>query len=141
MQIIISKAEEAAESLPAGLKGHPDSSAFDYPAAKHIRDILAQTSDKSLFGGLLGPASVWDKIVRAYEKDSEHPRQPCSESEMPQSRHRHCLDVMRCGQLIISPPAQISFWESVPSSWLGMWIMRSLSTSAKRASTNSSSRT
>ena len=74
MQIIISKAEEAAKSLPASLRGQPDTSALDYPATKDIRDTLAQTSDKSLFGGLLGPASVWDKIVRAYEKDSEQLR-------------------------------------------------------------------
>jgi hypothetical protein len=40
---------------------------LDYFAAVAIRDALAARGERTLFGGLAGPAAVWDKIVRAYE--------------------------------------------------------------------------
>ena len=43
----------------------------NYFAAKEIRDKLAGSADKNLFGGLKGSAGAWDKIVKAYEKQSE----------------------------------------------------------------------
>lgn len=71
MQGIQLKAGEAAQSLPARLKSEDESSAVGYLLAKHIRQTLAESSERNLFGALTGPASVWDKIVRAYEKESE----------------------------------------------------------------------
>lgn len=41
---------------------------MSYFAAKEIRDKLAGSADKSLFGNLKGSAGSWDKIVKAYEK-------------------------------------------------------------------------
>lgn len=38
---------------------------------KRIRDTLAETSEKTFFGNLTGTAGLWDKVLRAYEKDSE----------------------------------------------------------------------
>lgn len=50
-----------------------DETALDYSTAVSNRDTLAKTSEKTLFGGLTGQAGLWDKIVRAYEQDSESP--------------------------------------------------------------------
>lgn len=44
--------------------------AISYFKAREIRDKLAGSADKSLFGNLKGSAGTWDKIVRAYEKQS-----------------------------------------------------------------------
>ncbi|KAL3135422.1 hypothetical protein ABBQ32_007603 [Trebouxia sp. C0010 RCD-2024] len=44
---------------------------MSYFAAKAIRDKLAGSADKTLFGGLKGSAGSWDKIVKAYEKQSK----------------------------------------------------------------------
>ncbi|KAG2493959.1 hypothetical protein HYH03_007889 [Edaphochlamys debaryana] len=41
---------------------------MDYLRAVEIRDKLASTAERGLFGGLSGPAGTWDKIVKAYEK-------------------------------------------------------------------------
>ena len=38
---------------------------------KHIRDTLAETAEKTFFGNLTGTAGLWDKVLRAYEKDSK----------------------------------------------------------------------
>ncbi len=73
MQGIQLKAGKAAQSLPARLKSEDESSAIDYLLAKHICGTLVESSERNLFGALTGPASVWDKIVRAYEKESECP--------------------------------------------------------------------
>ena len=43
---------------------------MSYFAAKEIRDKLAGSADKSLFGTLKGSAGSWDKIVKLYEKQS-----------------------------------------------------------------------
>ena len=44
---------------------------MEYAAVKRIRDTLAETAEKTFFGILTGTAGLWDKVLRAYEKDSE----------------------------------------------------------------------
>ena len=58
------------KSLPPSFD---QSASMTYPTAKEIRDKLAGSADKGLFGGLKGSAGTWDKIVKAYEKQSERP--------------------------------------------------------------------
>ncbi|CAI5506355.1 unnamed protein product [Closterium sp. Naga37s-1] len=43
-----------------------------YVEAKRVRDILAaaRPSERTIFGGLAGPAREWDAVVRTYERDS-----------------------------------------------------------------------
>lgn len=53
------------QSLPGG-----SDAPLDYFRAVQVRDALAATSEKTLFGGLTGAAGAWDKIVKAYEKDA-----------------------------------------------------------------------
>eukprot|EP00884_Botryococcus_braunii_P000658 jgi/Botrbrau1/10593/Bobra.0358s0013.1 len=43
---------------------------LDYQAVKAVRDKLAETAEKTLFGGVAGPAGVWDKLCKAYEKEN-----------------------------------------------------------------------
>jgi hypothetical protein len=54
----------------AQLPGGPEAP-MDYFRAVQIRDKLAETGERTLFGGLSGPASIWDKIVKAYENGGE----------------------------------------------------------------------
>lgn len=68
---IQAKANESLKELPPGLLGQLKGGAdapLDYLRAVAIRDKLAETSERTLFGGLTGAAAVWDKIVKAYEK-------------------------------------------------------------------------
>jgi hypothetical protein len=61
---------EAVKELPAGVLTQVAGSAevpVDYFRAVQIRDKLAATGERSLFGGLTGQAGIWDKIVKAYE--------------------------------------------------------------------------
>ena len=44
---------------------------MEYAAVKQIRDTLAETAEKTFFRNLTGTAGLWDKVLRAYEKDSE----------------------------------------------------------------------
>ena len=67
LQAIQAAAATEAKSLPPGISQHESMS---YVAAKEIRDKLAGSADKSLFGNLKGSAGSWDKIVKAYEKQS-----------------------------------------------------------------------
>lgn len=64
------KAVEAVKETPAavlsGLPGGPDVP-IDYHRAVQIRDKLLVGAEKTLFGGLTGPAALWDKICKAYE--------------------------------------------------------------------------
>lgn len=70
LQAIQAKVTEAVKDLPAGLlaqlPGGADA-AVDYFRAVQIRDKLAETGERTLFGGLSGQAGTWDKIVKAYE--------------------------------------------------------------------------
>lgn len=70
VQAIQAKITEALKDLPAGtmaqLPGGQDAP-MDYFRAVQIRDKLAETGERTLFGGLSGQASIWDKIVKAYE--------------------------------------------------------------------------
>lgn len=68
LQAIQAAAATEAKNLP------PDAGQYDsisYFAAKDIRDKLARSADKNLFGSLKGSAGTWDKIVKAYEKQSK----------------------------------------------------------------------
>lgn len=56
---------DVLQSQPAG-----DDLPLDYFRAVEIRDKLAESTEKGLFGGLSGAAAVWDQIVKSYEKDS-----------------------------------------------------------------------
>lgn len=70
MQAIQAKVTEAVKELPAGVLSQVAGSAeapVDYFRAVQIRDKLAETGERSLFGGLTGQAGIWDKIVKAYE--------------------------------------------------------------------------
>lgn len=74
LQAIQAKVTEAVKDLPAGLlAGLPGGAeaAVDYYKAAEIRDKLAQTGERTLFGGLTGQAGAWDKIVKAYENGGE----------------------------------------------------------------------
>lgn len=70
LQAIQAKVTEAVKELPAGVLTQVAGSAevaVDYFRAVQIRDKLAETGERSLFGGLTGQAGIWDKIVKAYE--------------------------------------------------------------------------
>lgn len=74
MQVIQAKAVEALKEVPASvltqLFGGTDVP-IDYFRAVRIRDKLAETAERKLFGGYSGAAGAWDSIVRAYEKNGE----------------------------------------------------------------------
>lgn len=68
--------------------------AVDFFAAQQIRDSLAQGADKGYFGGLKGAAGTWDKLIRAYEKQSEqilllHNRMHASIYPRSMTQHQH----------------------------------------------------
>ncbi|GIL55532.1 hypothetical protein Vafri_11095 [Volvox africanus] len=71
LQVIQAKAAEALKDIPSevlnGLTDGPDAP-LDYLRAVEIRDKLSSTAERTMFGGLSGPAGTWDKIVKAYEK-------------------------------------------------------------------------
>lgn len=74
MQAIQAKVSEAVKELPAGVLAQVAGSAevpVDYFRAVQTRDKLAETGERSLFGGLTGQAGIWDKIVKAYENGGE----------------------------------------------------------------------
>ena len=59
----------------ADLQGGPEAprGPLDYLRAVEIRDKLAASCERTMFGGLTGAASQWDKVVKAYEKGCELP--------------------------------------------------------------------
>ncbi|KAI8466248.1 MAG: hypothetical protein J3K34DRAFT_460987 [Monoraphidium minutum] len=70
---IQAKAAEAAKGLPPGLLAELPGGAdapLDYSRAVAVRDKLAESGERTLFGGLAGAAGVWDTIVKAYEKQN-----------------------------------------------------------------------
>lgn len=74
LQAIQAKVSEAVKELPAGVLTQVAGSAevpVDYFRAVQIRNKLAETGERSLFGGLTGQAGIWDKIVKAYENGGE----------------------------------------------------------------------
>jgi len=80
LQAIQAKVSEAVKEVPAGLLAQLAGSAevpVDYFRSVQIRDKLAETGERSLFGGLTGQAGTWDKIVKAYENGGK-PGQKCS---------------------------------------------------------------
>ncbi|KAK9811819.1 hypothetical protein WJX72_010763 [[Myrmecia] bisecta] len=72
LQVIAGKMAEASLSLPAelqaDLKGPEGAAVLDYYRVRHIRDKLAESAEKTIFGYYTGPAGTWDKLVTAYEK-------------------------------------------------------------------------
>lgn len=68
LRAIQAAASTELETLPAQLS---TDAAVDYFAALAIRSSLAEDADKGLFGGLKGAAGTWDKLVKAYEKQSQ----------------------------------------------------------------------
>ena len=85
MAAIQNKASEAVKEVPgeviSKLKGGAEGS-LDYFRAKDIRDALAANAERTIFGGLTGPAAVWDKIVKAYEKGCEFLRKRSMAAEL-----------------------------------------------------------
>lgn len=78
LEAIKSKISEAEKELPAGLLSQlpgPADAPVDYFRAVQVRDKLAASGERSLFGGLLGQAGTWDKIVKAYENGGEQRQQ------------------------------------------------------------------
>ncbi len=75
LQVIQASAAEAAAALPADGRGSVGGrdAPLDYAAVRAARDRLVDGAERSFFGGLAGPAGVWDKLVRAYERDSAAP--------------------------------------------------------------------
>jgi hypothetical protein len=59
------------QSLAGGAAGD-EPPPLDYLAVLAVRDHLAAAPEaqRGLFGGLAGPAAEWDRIARAYERDS-----------------------------------------------------------------------
>jgi hypothetical protein len=41
---------------------------LDYALVRAVRDLLSESAEKTLFGGLAGEAGIWDKLVTAYER-------------------------------------------------------------------------
>ncbi len=81
LQVIQASAAQAAKELPAAAGGAPADGGsagaeapIEYPFVRATRDRLAQDADRTFFGGLAGPAAVWEKLVRAYERDSAQGR-------------------------------------------------------------------
>ncbi|WIA38655.1 hypothetical protein OEZ86_001962 [Tetradesmus obliquus] len=70
LEAIKSKISEAEKELPPGLLSQlpgPADATVDYFRSLQIRDKLAESGERTLFGGLSGQAGIWDKIVKAYE--------------------------------------------------------------------------
>lgn len=68
MRAIQAAVSTEAKTLPPQLSSDE---AIDFFAVQHIRDALAEGADKGYFGGLKGQAGTWDKLVKAYQKQSE----------------------------------------------------------------------
>ena len=72
VQAIQAKIAESRACLPPGLlqsiMGSTDAG-IDYFHATAIRDELMKTTDRNFFGSATGEAAIWEKIVKAYEKN------------------------------------------------------------------------
>lgn len=68
LQAIQAAAFVEMKSLPADFD---QTASVSYFNATEIRDRLAGSAEKGMFGGLKGSAGTWDKIVKAYEKQSK----------------------------------------------------------------------
>ena len=79
LQVIQASAAEAAKALPPGEALCSDAP-VEYAAVRGARDRLAAGAERGFFGGLAGPAAVWDKIVRAYERDSAPLHRTCAQA-------------------------------------------------------------
>ncbi|KAL0037407.1 hypothetical protein WJX79_006441 [Trebouxia sp. C0005] len=69
LQAIQAAAFVEMKSLPADFD---QTASVSYFNATEIRDRLAGSAEKGMFGGLKGSAGTWDKIVKAYEKQNIH---------------------------------------------------------------------
>ncbi|PNH04719.1 CDK5RAP3-like protein [Tetrabaena socialis] len=73
-QVIQAKAAEALKEVPQDVLNNlteGQDAPLDYLRAVEIRDRMVSTAERTMFGGLIGPASTWDKIVKAYEKQCQ----------------------------------------------------------------------
>lgn len=68
LQAIQAAASAEVKSLSADFD---QTASVSYFNATEIRDRLAGSAEKGVFGGLKGSAGTWDKIVKAYEKQSK----------------------------------------------------------------------
>ena len=68
LQAIQAAASAEMKSLPADFD---QTASVSYFNATEIRDRLAGSAEKGMFGGLKGSAGTWEKIVKAYEKQSK----------------------------------------------------------------------
>lgn len=61
---------------------------LDYALVRAVRDLLSETAEKTLFGGLAGEAGIWDKLVTAYERQGarNHVELQYLASTIPSSR-------------------------------------------------------
>ncbi|DBB02880.1 TPA: hypothetical protein ACH3X1_013485 [Trebouxia sp. C0004] len=69
LQAIQAAASAEMKSLPADFD---QTASVSYFTASEIRDRLAGSAEKGMFGGLKGSAGTWDRIVKAYEKQNLH---------------------------------------------------------------------
>jgi len=53
-----------SKDLPQGLRGEAPA---DYKKCKKISAELAKSAERTMFGGLTGPAKEWEKVVRVYD--------------------------------------------------------------------------
>ncbi|KAK9825903.1 hypothetical protein WJX81_003892 [Elliptochloris bilobata] len=70
LQVIQASAAEAAKALPAGDAAPGGDAPVEYAFVRATRDRLAEGAERGFFGGLAGPAAVWDKLAHAYERDN-----------------------------------------------------------------------
>jgi hypothetical protein len=93
LHLIKSKVAEATQALPPDVRpAHAEADGpLDYLEVRDVRDALAAgTAERSLFGGLTGNASVWDKLVRAYEREGA--------SHLPSHAHTHMPCCTACSK-------------------------------------------
>jgi len=74
LSTIQAAAEAAFAALPQGAAPSVQLSEHrprDYLLVREVRDALKETAATGLFGGLTGDAGVFNKLVTAYERQSE----------------------------------------------------------------------
>jgi hypothetical protein len=77
VEVIKQKVTEALKDTPQSIlastapPGASSTLDVDYQRAVQLRDSLAATCERNIFGSLTGPAAVWDKVVKAYENKCE----------------------------------------------------------------------
>lgn len=65
-----SKVADQSSNLPHDLRPGEDT-VLDFSFVTAVRDKLAETAERNFLNNLTGDAGRWDKIVKAYTKDSK----------------------------------------------------------------------